>query len=161
MDQLVFLPVQNLRFKDLFDWSIPVQRCKSSKVILTPPASPRKNGVVIPHKDKEHGTLTQANEQDIALFRYKTRVYAVKEECPHAGGPLHLGDIEELADELVVRCPWHGWKIDLETGKVKFPKGHDLQSTLAYPVKVTEDGKLYIGFNGLYDGYFNVEDCDF
>jgi nitrite reductase/ring-hydroxylating ferredoxin subunit len=54
-------------------------------VILTPPASPRKNGVVIPHKDKEHGTLTQANEQDIALFRYKTRVYAVKEECPHAG----------------------------------------------------------------------------
>lgn len=73
-----------------------------------------------------------------------------------------MGDIEELADEtLYVRCPWHGWRIDLDTGNVRFPKGHNLQSTVVYPVKVTEDGMLYIGFDSLYDGYFRVEECEF
>ena len=33
---------------------------------------------------------------------------ATSEKCPHAGGPLHLGDIEVLPDKsLCVRCPWH------------------------------------------------------
>ena len=35
---------------------------------------------------------------------------ATQARCPHAGGPLHLGDIEVLPDKsLCVKCPWHKW----------------------------------------------------
>ena len=34
--------------------------------------------------------------------------------CPHAGGELHLGDIEEVAGRLSVTCPRH---------RKKFPGG--------------------------------------
>lgn len=162
MDQAVFLPVDNLRFQDLFDWSVPLQRCKSEKVTLSPVKSPKKNGVVVSGNGKDNGALAHTNEQDVALFRYKNRVYAVKDECPHAGGPLHLGEIEDLGEGLLcVRCPWHGWKIDLQTGKVTFPLGHNLKFTVSYPVRVTKEGKLYIGFDGLDEKYFKIEDCDF
>ena len=50
-----------------------------------------------------------------------------RNRCPHHGGPLCLGSIEqriegapgryELAGSRVLRCPWHGWEFDLTTGK--------------------------------------------
>ena len=76
------------------------------------------------------------------------------------GGPLHLGDIEEIDDTVCVKCPWHGWKMDLETGKVVHPAGHDLRSTLTFPVKVKDSGKLFVGVDGLNERYFKI-DYDF
>jgi len=42
-----------------------------------------------------------------------------------------------------------------------FPGGHDLQSTDVFPVKVTEEGRLFIGFKGLDQKYFKLEECNF
>ncbi|XP_052797474.1 uncharacterized protein LOC128229709 isoform X1 [Mya arenaria] len=167
MENLVYLPVEKIHLKDLYDWSIPVQRCKSTKVALSPvgsPASsPRKSGVKVDLENgKGTGSLVKTNEHDIALFRYKTTVFAVKEECPHAGGPLHLGEIEDLGDELLcVRCPWHGWRISLHDGHVTLPKGHNFQSTVVYPVKITQEGQISIGFRGLDSKYFKVDEILF
>ncbi|KAG7278138.1 hypothetical protein CRUP_019448 [Coryphaenoides rupestris] len=37
--------------------------------------------------------------------------------CPHEGGPLELGDIEDFGDgKLVLVCPWHDFDFCLETG---------------------------------------------
>lgn len=94
------------------------------------------------------GTKVSANKLDIALFRLHTdEVFAVQEKCPHAGGPLHLGDIEMLPDKsLCVRCPWHKWRFDLETGEHCKPyKGR--KNVKVYPVKVDQQTKrIYIGF---------------
>jgi len=61
-------------------------RCKLNKVTVSPSKSPRKNGVLVEKLDPEaSGSLVNANETNIAIFRYKTTVYAVKEECPHLG----------------------------------------------------------------------------
>lgn len=49
-----------------------------------------------------------------ALFRLGDRVLAVDGVCPHQGGPLADGDL----DGVVVTCPWHGWKFNLETGEM-------------------------------------------
>ncbi|KAL4224486.1 hypothetical protein ACF0H5_015187 [Mactra antiquata] len=160
MADLIYLPVKNVQYGDLFDWSVPVERCKSRTVTLSPTKSPRKDGLIVLKDKTGNGTLAQENEQDIALFRFKDTVYAVRENCPHLGGPLHLGEIEELADSLCVKCPWHGWKIDLKDGKVKFPHGHDV-TTVVFPVKVTENGQIYIGFDRLAEKYFHVEDSEF
>jgi len=42
--------------------------------------------------------------------------HALDALCFHHGGPLCKGDIEEIFERLVIVCPWHKYKIDLETG---------------------------------------------
>jgi nitrite reductase/ring-hydroxylating ferredoxin subunit len=39
--------------------------------------------------------------------------YAVDNICPHAGGPLGDGDMEDFD----VVCPYHGWAFDVRTGE--------------------------------------------
>jgi NAD(P)H-dependent nitrite reductase small subunit len=58
------------------------------------------------------GKLVETESKRIALFKVDGKFYAVEEVCPHRGGPLSEGDIEEC--EVV--CPWHGWRFNLETG---------------------------------------------
>ncbi|KAK0132721.1 Rieske domain-containing protein [Merluccius polli] len=42
---------------------------------------------------------------------------AMDASCPHEGGPLELGDIEDLGDgKLVLVCPWHHFDFCVETG---------------------------------------------
>jgi nitrite reductase (NADH) small subunit len=50
----------------------------------------------------------------------------IRNRCPHHGGPLCLGrvgdrvegepGVYELTGRKTLRCPWHGWEFDLETG---------------------------------------------
>jgi len=46
------------------------------------------------------------------------RLRAFDSVCYHAGGPLGLGDIEEAGEggRPCIRCPWHHYLVDLETG---------------------------------------------
>ncbi len=61
---------------------------------------------------------------------------ALDNRCPHQGGPLGEGSIENG----VLRCPWHGWDYDPITGNAP---GFD-DGVEAYPVQVREDG-IYVG----------------
>lgn len=52
---------------------------------------------------------------------------ALRNRCPHHGGPLCLGAVREResgtpgrydrSGQQVLRCPWHGWEFDLESGR--------------------------------------------
>ena len=55
--------------------------------------------------------------------------------CPHQGGPLGQGALEEG----VVTCPWHGFQFDSATGKCEFD---DDLSIPVYPVRVEEGAIL-------------------
>ena len=74
-----------------------------------------------------------------------------------AGGPLHLGDIEELGQAALpcIVCPWHSWKYCLQTGRLKSPHKKDIAVT-TYPVRVTAKGEIYLGFKSLSTDYFNA-----
>ncbi len=48
----------------------------------------------------------------IALTRCGGRVGALENRCPHQGGPLGEGSIEQG----LLRCPWHGYDYDPVTG---------------------------------------------
>lgn len=75
-----------------------------------------------------------------------------------SGGPLHLGDIEELGEAQLpcIVCPWHSWKYSLQTGQLKVP--HKKNITLGtHPVKVNETGEVYVGIKALSPDYFNGE----
>ncbi len=58
------------------------------------------------------GIVRDVGGKRIALFRYRDQIFALDETCPHRGGPLHEGRV----DEGVVACPWHLWQFDLRTG---------------------------------------------
>jgi nitrite reductase/ring-hydroxylating ferredoxin subunit len=59
------------------------------------------------------GKLVTINGKALALFRLGERVVALDAECPHEGGPLQEGTIEEGC----VVCPWHNYKFALGTGR--------------------------------------------
>jgi nitrite reductase (NADH) small subunit len=76
----------------------------------------------------------------VAIFRTGDgALYALKDACPHKGGPLSQGIVHGRA----VACPLHNWSIDLATGE---PLGADRGKgcTPVIPLKV-RDGRLLVG----------------
>ncbi len=68
--------------------------------------------------------------QVVALFNVGGTLYALDGICPHQGGPLGKGRL----DDSVVTCPWHGWQLDVRTGQ------HLVNASICHPrydVKVT------------------------
>ena len=81
-------------------------------------------------------TVTAAHK-GICLTHYNGKFSALDNRCPHQGGPLGEGSIENG----LLRCPWHGWDFDPCSGKP--PGGYD-DGINTFPVK--EDGDaIYVG----------------
>lgn len=60
-----------------------------------------------------------AGHQGICLTHHKGKFSALDNKCPHQGGPLGEGSIENG----MLRCPWHGWDFDPCSGLP--PGGYD------------------------------------
>jgi nitrite reductase (NADH) small subunit len=70
---------------------------------------------------------------DIAVFRtMDDEVFALRDKCPHKGGPLSQG----IVSGKRVACPLHDWKIALDTGLAAAP---DVGCAARYPVRVADD----------------------
>ena len=76
-----------------------------------------------------------------------------------SGGPLHLGDIEDIGygESPRIRCPWHHWCFDLNNGRQVRPH-YNGACTVSFPARITKDGKIEIGFNSLHSSYFTNSD---
>lgn len=62
--------------------------------------------------------VVATRQGSIALFRTADdRVFALKDKCPHRGGPLSQG----IVHGEHVTCPLHGWNIALATGQAVAP----------------------------------------
>lgn len=83
-------------------------------------------------------TTIQAGHHAVCLTRTENGYGAISNRCPHQGGPLGDG---MLQDGYVV-CPWHAWEYDPHTGEA--PAGYDEAPAPCYPVEVREDG-VYVG----------------
>nr|XP_027214471.1 cytidine monophosphate-N-acetylneuraminic acid hydroxylase-like isoform X1 [Penaeus vannamei] len=160
-EKVYFFPVHNLTIYDLYDWACKDNDSRGTVVNRTMvkvknQSSPRLSRSPSRKSSLRAGSLVKVNEQDVALFRYGDVVYAISEHCPHAGGPLHVGDIEDVPGKsLCVRCPYHGWKFDLETGKCCHPKSRGDLSAIVYPVRVDpESGEMAVGFDQFNPFYF-------
>ncbi|CAI9565860.1 unnamed protein product [Staurois parvus] len=60
---------------------------------------------------------TTVNDREIVVFHHLGKYHALDLRCYHSGGPLHLGEIEDLDGRACVICPWHKFKIVLESGE--------------------------------------------
>ena len=73
-----------------------------------------------------------AGGNTIAIFRAADdAVFAVRDECPHKGGPLSQGIVFGHS----VACPLHNWTIDLVSGCAAAP---DEGCVVRYPVAVVD-----------------------
>jgi nitrite reductase (NADH) small subunit len=74
--------------------------------------------------------VVKAAYGDIAVFRTADdRVFALRDRCPHKGGPLSQGIVHGDA----VTCPLHNWVIGLTDGEAR---GADHGCVRRYRVEV-------------------------
>ncbi len=109
-------------------------------------------GRVMDFRDKTV-RLVSVGGREIGVFRFGTRFRAVRNVCPHKGAPVCLGrvggamlpsDPGELVYGLegsVLRCPWHQWEFDLNTGRVLFRE--ERRHLTLYPV-VRRGQEVYV-----------------
>lgn len=81
------------------------------------------------------GKRVVVDGKPVAIFRVDGSFQAVTAVCPHAGGPIDEGDVEDG----VVTCPWHGMQYHLDTGECLDDPGFKLAH---YTVKVEGDDVL-------------------
>lgn len=75
------------------------------------------------------GKPITVNGKLLALFNVNGQFFALENTCPHAGGPLGEGMLEQNT----VVCPWHGWEFDVTSGDCVVPGGFQLKK---YQVEV-------------------------
>jgi len=88
--------------------------------------------------------------RSIGVFNVAGQFHALRNRCPHQGGPLcqgrlagsvvssKPGEYEYIRDGEILRCPWHGWEFDIKTGQSWFdPAGTRVR---AYTVTLESAG---------------------
>ena len=81
-------------------------------------------------------TTVAAGHKSVALVHFEGRFWALDNHCPHQGGPLGEGSIENG----LLRCPWHGYDYCPLTGES--PGFADEATT--YPLEI-RDGEVFVG----------------
>jgi 3-phenylpropionate/trans-cinnamate dioxygenase ferredoxin subunit len=91
--------------------------------------------------------------RSIGVFNVGGELFALRNACPHQGGPLCQGVLSGLAAPSapgeyryarrgeILRCPWHGWEFDVRTGRSSVDPEHT--RVRSYPVSV-EDGQVVV-----------------
>jgi nitrite reductase/ring-hydroxylating ferredoxin subunit len=95
----------------------------------------------------------EVNGRPVGVISVGEEFVAVHDRCPHMGASMCQGTVSgtfvpAAAHELVygrhdriIRCPWHGWEFDLDTGRSLLePERIGLK---VYPVTV-EDGVVVL-----------------
>ena len=77
------------------------------------------------------------DDVEIVVVNLDGELRAFANRCPHQGGPLAKGRLEDG----VIWCPWHLWQFDAKTGRARWPEGYTRAAS--YPVKV-EEGQVYV-----------------
>lgn len=78
---------------------------------------------------EDQGRLVEIDGYRLGVYLHKGQVYAIDDQCPHAGWSISGGAVIEGC----AVCPRHGWRFDLATGSV----GHAPQIRLkTYPTRL-------------------------
>ncbi len=90
--------------------------------------------------------IVEVEGRSIGVFNINHAFYALRNVCPHQGGPLCLGRVkgttsaarplayEYVKEGEIIVCPWHCWEFDIPTGRSVF-NPHRMR-VKTYPVTV-------------------------
>jgi nitrite reductase (NADH) small subunit len=76
--------------------------------------------------ERDGRVIARVAGREVGVVAACGNLHGVRNRCPHHGGPLCLGKVEErlvgepgsyeLTGRTILRCPWHGWEFDPTTG---------------------------------------------
>ena len=73
--------------------------------------------------------IVEVAGRSIGVFNVGGEFFALRDRCPHQGGPLCRGvlwgsvtasvpgEYDYSRPGEILRCPWHGWEFDVRTGQ--------------------------------------------
>jgi nitrite reductase (NADH) small subunit len=73
--------------------------------------------------------MVEVDGRSVGIITVAGRLFALRDRCPHRGAPMCQGTVSGTfvasaphqyvygMHDAVIRCPWHGWEFDLETGR--------------------------------------------
>jgi 3-phenylpropionate/trans-cinnamate dioxygenase ferredoxin subunit len=76
--------------------------------------------------------IVEVAGRSIGVFNIGGEFFALRNQCPHAGGPLcegilsgflrsdAPGEYDYVRRGEILRCPWHQWEFDVRTGQSWF-----------------------------------------
>ena len=97
--------------------------------------------------------IVTVEDRQVGILNWDGEHFAVRNVCPHLGGPLCDGSVRPLLtqesiesadltielDRPVLRCAWHNWEFDVRSGVAVAGQ----QKIKTYPVTV-DDGRLML-----------------
>ncbi len=83
-----------------------------------------------------HGRTVNVRGREFAVWNLDGQFYAMDDQCPHRGGPLGAGALQDGH----VTCPLHGWAFDPRTGACHSNPERPVNT---YPARVL-DGQVQI-----------------
>ncbi len=69
--------------------------------------------------EEGRGKCVSVDGFTLAVFLSEGAIYVMDDECPHAGGSIGSGYVQ---DGCAV-CPWHCWPFKLDTGEFRGSSG--------------------------------------
>ena len=78
------------------------------------------------------------NNKQICLAYFKNNLFSFSAVCPHAGGKLSCGYLD---NEGNIVCPLHGYKFNLQNGRNVTGEGYNLK---IFPVKILANA-VFVG----------------
>jgi 3-phenylpropionate/trans-cinnamate dioxygenase ferredoxin subunit len=96
--------------------------------------------------------IVEVSGRWVGIFNIDGEYFALRNQCPHQGGPLcegklsgliqapRPGDYQYSRRDEIIRCPWHGWEFDLRTGQSWFDP--DKTRVRRYAVSVESGAEL-------------------
>ena len=88
-----------------------------------------------------NGKYVDIDGTPLAVFLHEGEPYVIDDLCPHAGGELSGGWVEQVQGKACAVCPLHGWPFALDDGEMPGGGG----GVRTYPAEVEErDGKRFV-----------------
>ena len=96
--------------------------------------------------------LVQIGGRSIGVFNVEGEYFALRNRCPHQGGPLcegfqfaplradEPGRYQRGREGEIIRCPWHGWEFEVRTGRSWFDPART--RVRAYAARLSDEACL-------------------
>lgn len=104
--------------------------------------------------------IVDLNDVSVGVFNVDGEYHALKNDCPHQRAPLCQGKVTGTAtaeepgevswesDGHILRCPWHGWEFEIETGESIFNPHKVKARSFEATVEPSDEGESAMADDG-------------